>query len=111
MHKKRSQRTMHDDAVHDLFTALLSLKNSDELERFFKDLCTPQEIKALAERWRVCRLLDQEDLSYREINQRTGASVATIGRVARFLRTEPHHGYKLVLQRIRHTSSTQDKES
>lgn len=104
MNKKRSQLNTHDDTVRDLFAALLSLKNTDEIERFLKDLCTPQEIKALAERWRVCRLLDQEELSYREINQLTGASVATIGRVARFLRTEPHRGYQLVLQRMHRKS-------
>lgn len=104
MNKKRSQLNTYDDTVRDLFAALLSLKNTDEIERFLKDLCTPQEIKALAERWRVCRLLDQEELSYREINQLTGASVATIGRVARFLRTEPHRGYQLVLQRMHRKS-------
>ncbi|MCL4229872.1 TrpR like protein, YerC/YecD [Candidatus Dependentiae bacterium] len=110
MRKKRSQLNTYDDSVRDLFAALLSLKNIDEIERFLKDLCTPQEIKALAERWRVCRLLDLEELSYREINQLTGASVATIGRVARFLRTEPHRGYQLVLQRMRRKSPTQTKE-
>jgi TrpR-related protein YerC/YecD len=87
-------------AVDELFDALLTLKNRDDLERFMRDLCTPQEISVLAERWRVCKLLAQEDLSYREINQKTGASLATITRVARFLRTESHQGYSMVLKKM-----------
>jgi TrpR-related protein YerC/YecD len=66
-----------------------------------RDLCTPQELSALAERWRVCRLLAQGDLSYREINQKTGASLATITRVARFLKTEAHQGYTAVLKKMK----------
>ncbi len=88
-------------SIQDLYQALLLLKNSSEMDRFFKDLCTPQEIKTLAERWRVCQLLHEGTLSYREINGITGASLATIGRVARFLKDEPHKGYQLILQRIK----------
>jgi uncharacterized protein YerC len=54
----------------------------------------------LAERWRVCRLLNEGDLSYREIHDVTGASLATITRVARFLKDEPHHGYRSVLKKM-----------
>lgn len=89
-----------DLVVQELCQALLLLKNSEEMVRFFNDLCTPQEIRALAERWRVCRLLHQGDLSYREIGSKTGASLATIGRVARFLKEEPHRGYQLILERM-----------
>lgn len=89
-----------DTVIQELYEALLLLKTSEEMGRFFKDLCTPQEIKALAERWRVCKLLAQGTLSYREISSVTGASLATIGRVARFLNTEPHHGYQLILKRM-----------
>lgn len=88
------------DVVRDLYEAILMLKNVEEMDRFFKDLCTPQEIKDIAERWRVCKILDQDQLSYREINALTGASLTTIGRVARFLKTEPHQGYQLVLKRM-----------
>lgn len=88
------------DAIGKLFEALLLIKSTAEMDVFFKDLCTPQEIRALAERWRVCRLLNAGSLSYREINNLTGASLATIGRVARFLKEEPHRGYQLVLKRL-----------
>lgn len=84
-----------------LYDALLTLKNIDECERFFADLCTPQEIRSMQERWRVCQLLDQGDLSYREIQAESKASLVTITRVARFLKDEKNEGYKTVLHRIK----------
>lgn len=92
---------LQDRAILELFQAILLIKDEHEMQRFFKDLCTPQELRALAERWRVCKLLNAGDLSYRDINEKTGASLATIGRVARFLKEEPHHGYQLVLKRLK----------
>ena len=83
-----------------LFSALLQLQSAAEMQRFLVDLCTPQELKALEERWRVCQLLAKNNLSYRQIHEQTGVSLTTIGRVARFLNTEPHHGYRLALQRL-----------
>lgn len=98
---KNHKDVQKNDAVQELYEALLLIKNSEEMSRFFKDLCTPQEIRALSERWRVCKLLNEGTLSYREINSLTGASLATIGRVARFLNDEPHHGYQLVIKRMK----------
>lgn len=89
------------DAFKGLCQALLMLKNEQEAFNFMKDLCTPQEISALAERWRVCQLLHAGNLSYREIHDVTGASLTTIGRVARFLKDEPYQGYKTLLSRIK----------
>lgn len=87
----------------DLFDVLVSFDNKEEAQSFFTDLCTPAEIKALIERWKVCQLLDNSDLSYRQIHQKTGASLTTIGRVARFLRDENHGGYRSILNKIRET--------
>lgn len=84
---------------HSLFDAILSVKSRKELGRFLADLCTPGELRAFAERWQVARLLDAEKLTYREIAERTGASTATVVRVARFLNEMPHQGYRLVLDR------------
>ena len=89
----------------ELLDAFLSITSKDELHRFLKDLCTPQEISALTERWRVCKLLHTQEFSYREINEETGASLATITRVARFLKDEPHQGYTAVLAKLKHKSS------
>ena len=71
-----------------------------EMERFLTDLCTPAELRALSERWHVAQLLERGETSYREISAETGISTTTIGRVARFLRDEPHKGYRAVLDRI-----------
>lgn len=93
--------------AHELYQAILLLKTDDEVARFLRDLCTPQEISDLADRWQVCRLLEQGDLSYREIHQKTGVSLATITRVARFLKDEPHRGYITVLNRMKKQKTAQ----
>lgn len=91
----------HDEhKTIELAQAFIMLENKDEVFNFLKDLCTPQEISALQERWRVCQLLEQGGLSYRDINKITGASLTTIGRVARFLKDEPYQGYKKVLEKL-----------
>jgi TrpR-related protein YerC/YecD len=107
MNKSSGKKTVnskgrsHSDDFEALYDAFLQLKTRDECKRFMHDLCTPAEILAFAERWRVAKLLDENKLSYREIHTETGVSVTTIGRVARFLTQEPDHGYQLVLHRIK----------
>lgn len=91
----------HQKAIIDLCEALLLLETKEEAYNFLKDLCTPQEIGVLAERWKVCKLLNKGDLSYRDIQIITGASLTTIGRVARFLKDEPYHGYLTILNKMK----------
>lgn len=81
----------------ELCSALLTPGSEEEMCRLLNDLCTPAEIRTLAERWHVARLLDGTGLSYREIHEATGVSTTTIVRVARFLRQEPHQGYRRAL--------------
>ena len=88
-----------------LASALCQVEGPSEMERFLTDLCTPAELKALSERWRVAQILDSGDTSYREINAQTGVSTTTIGRVARFLKDEPHQGYRAVLDRQKANTS------
>jgi TrpR-related protein YerC/YecD len=90
-----------EDAQDDLFRAVLALETMEECRRFFLDLATPSELNALAERWHVAQLLDDGELSYREIHEQTGVSTTTITRVARFLGHEPNRGYRLVLDRLK----------
>jgi TrpR-related protein YerC/YecD len=87
------------DDITVLCEALLLLKTADEARRFLRDLATPGELQALAERWRVARLLNEGEKSYREISAETGVSTTTVTRVARFLTQEEHQGYRLVLDR------------
>jgi TrpR-related protein YerC/YecD len=64
------------------------------------DLCTPAEIRTLAERWHIARLLDGADLTYRDLHDATGVSTTTIVRVARFLKQERNFGYRMALDRL-----------
>jgi len=80
---------------------ILLLKNKKEVEEFFKDLCTPTELKALNERWAVAQLLYQDTLSYREIADKLKTSTTTVTRVARFLSNEQNDGYKTIIKRIK----------
>lgn len=89
-------RTSDVDALLD---ALLDLRDRGEAARFLRDLCTLGEIEDLAHRWAVVRLLD-DGLHYAEIAQRTGASTATITRIASWLR-HGEGGYQLALERLR----------
>lgn len=83
--------------------ALRASKSVKEVENFLVDLCTPAEVRALSERWHVAKLLDNGELSYRDIHAQTGVSTTTIGRVARFLNEEPHQGYRTILDRQKNT--------
>lgn len=85
----------------DLVDALLTLRTRGEVEAFLADLCTPGEIRALSERWRVARLLDGGEHSYREIAEKAGSSTATVVRVARFLKDMPYRGYRRALDRLK----------
>lgn len=96
-----TKQNRYNTAINDLCETLLLIETKNEAYNFLKDLCTPQELIALAERWRVCTLLEKGDLSYRDIHNITGASLTTIGRVARFLKNEPYHGYKTLLKKFK----------
>ena len=87
-----------DEATDQLFEAILTLKNVEECYAFFEDICTVTELKALAQRLEVAKML-QEELTYQQIQQLTHASTATISRVNRCL-SYGSDGYKLVLDRV-----------
>lgn len=80
-----------------LCRALISLRSAAECRNFLRDLCTPAELQALVDRWQVVELLEN-GLTYRRINDLTGVSVTTIGRVARFL-ADGHGGYRVAVDR------------
>jgi TrpR-related protein YerC/YecD len=105
------QETMTEGPSHewrtsetrDLFETILSLRDLDEAERFFRDLCTLAELQALAHRWQAARLLD-EGRPYHEVAARTGASTTTVTRVAHWLR-HGEDGYRQALDRRRRRSA------
>ena len=73
-----------DDNTDFLFQAILKLETMEECYRFFEDLCTVAEIKALSQRIVVAKMLSDKRV-YSDIVAATGASTATISRVNRSL--------------------------
>jgi TrpR-related protein YerC/YecD len=82
----------------ELFAAVLTLEDVDECYRFFDDLCTVSELKAMSQRFQVAEML-LRGMRYEDIEKRTGASSATISRVKRFVEYGSG-GYGLVSQRL-----------
>lgn len=89
---------LKSEAVDELFEAILELKDVEECYRFFEDLCTINEIKEMAQRWQVAKML-REKKTYVEIADKTGASTATISRVNRYL-NYGSDGYNIILDRL-----------
>ncbi len=98
-----TRRAVVNPKLKDPFTrrfcqAILTLKSEDECFRFFEDVCTIGEVKAIAQRLEIARLLFGGH-TYEEIARKTRASSATISRVRRFLEYGAD-GYRLVLGRL-----------
>ena len=87
------------DGLGELAEAFRSLRTTDELVRFLRDLCTRSELEALAHRWRAARLVD-EGVPYLEIAGRVPTSTATVTRVAQWVR-HGAGGYRVALERTR----------
>ncbi|MBR4201167.1 MAG: TrpR-like protein, YerC/YecD [Oscillospiraceae bacterium] len=90
------------DKAHlkDLYEAFAVLKSADEIEMFMQDLCTPQELVAIAQRYQIAKLLS-ENRRYAEIVEETGTSTATISRVNRSLSMVSSGGYAIVFDRLK----------
>lgn len=90
---------LKDDLTDQLFQGILSLTSEEECYQFFEDVCTIGELKAMAQRLEVARLL-KAGVIYDDIVAATGASTATISRVKRCLYYGAD-GYKTVLERLK----------
>ena len=66
----------------ELYQAILGLRDLEECRRFFEDLCTPNELRSMEQRYEVALCLEK-GMVYLDILKRTGASSATISRVRR----------------------------
>jgi TrpR-related protein YerC/YecD len=89
---------LKDEEADHLFRGILQLRNIDECYMFFEDVCTITEIKAIAQRFTVARML-KKGKTYSEIVEATGASSATISRVNHFIKYGAD-GYNIVLDRL-----------
>jgi len=86
-------KKIKNELTDKLFECILSMETVEECYQLFEDLCTINEIQAIAQRMEVAAMLDAKR-TYVEIAEKTGASTATISRVNRCL----HYGtdgYKL----------------
>jgi TrpR-related protein YerC/YecD len=82
----------------ELINAVLRLETPDEAARFLRDLCTLGELRDLGQRWAVVRRLNDGE-HYAAISRETGASTATITRIASWL-NHGEGGYREALDRL-----------
>ena len=92
-------RISKQEKNEDFYKAILLLENEEECYSFFRDVCTVTELRAMEQRFEVARMLTQGKV-YSEILERTGASSATISRVARSL-NDSTGGYDKVFDRMK----------
>lgn len=97
MKRRPNDNEQAEDAIDDLAIALQRLTTAAQVRAFLEDLCTPAELEAMSDRWKVVPLV-AEGVPYREIHDRTLVSVTTIGRVARTLERGAG-GYAAALKR------------
>ncbi len=97
------------DQLLPLSAVMAALPDAEAVKAFLLDLCTPAELQAMVDRWTVVQLL-QRGLSYRAINEKTGISVTTVGRVARFLEMG-NGGYQAALEALETANSGSKRES
>ena len=93
-------KPMDQTNLKDLYKAFSVLETAEEIEMFMQDLCTPQELVAIAQRYQIAKLLS-EDCRYAEIVEKTGTSTATISRVNRSLSMVSSGGYAIVFDRLK----------
>ncbi|MEL4105987.1 YerC/YecD family TrpR-related protein [Oscillospiraceae bacterium WX1] len=86
-----------------MYEAILTLRTVDECMRFFDDLCSVTELRAMEQRFQVAMLLSQGNI-YNNILEQTGASSATISRVNRSLMYGAD-GYEIAFKRLKEKES------
>lgn len=94
-----SNPKIKDPFIDKLFEAILTLENEAECYKFFEDICTVSELRSIAQRLEVAKMLEA-NFTYGEIAETTGASTATISRIKRALNYGAD-GYKLVLGKLK----------
>ena len=97
MNKNFKGATKKDRNI-ELYEAMLTLETVEECMKFFDDLCSITELRAMEQRYHVAKLLNEGHI-YSTILEQTGASSATISRVNRSL-LYGADGYEIVFQRL-----------
>jgi len=94
----KNKKIKQKNSENGLYEAMGKLRTTEEARKFLQDLCTPAELQAMADRWRIVPLI-KAGVPYRQIYEETGVSVTTIGRVARFIEAGTG-GYNLIYARV-----------
>ena len=103
--KMKKERQNADQEA--LFEAILTLRSPEECYAFFKDLCTYQELNAMAQRLQVAKMLHSGHV-FHEIVEETGASTATISRVNRAIK-DGCDGYQIIFDRTESPEPPKDE--
>ena len=99
-------RKLKDEDMDILFRGILKLQTVEDCYDFFEDLCTIAELRAMAQRFQVARMLDEGRI-YSDIVQETGASTATISRVNKCL-VYGSDGYRKMLDRLKEDETAEE---
>lgn len=99
---------LSSEFVDELFDAILLLKNREECYRFFEDICTIKELQSISQRLQVAKFL-RNNKTYHEIEEKTGASTATISRVNRCINYGAD-GYNIILDRLSSIENLEEME-
>ncbi|MDE7390384.1 MAG: TrpR-like protein, YerC/YecD [Lachnospiraceae bacterium] len=100
---------LNEENLDLLFEAITTLETVEDCRKFFEDLCTVPELKAMSQRLTVAKLLS-ENIVYSKIVAQTGASTATISRVNRSLNYNSCDGYALVFERMKKKNGDSQEE-
>ncbi len=94
----KSLKNSKKDRNIEMYEAILTMETVEECIRFFDDLCSVTELRAMEQRYHVAMLLNQGHI-YNSILEQTGASSATISRVNRSLMYGAD-GYEIAFKRL-----------
>jgi len=100
-------KSVFNKKTNNLFKAVLSLNTINEAQKFFRDLCTIEEIRDMSERFEIAKLIDS-GMTYRGIAKRLKISTTTVSRVAGWLKNGMG-GYKIVLNNLYHHKNLSGK--
>jgi len=95
----KASHNLQSKATKALFKAILKLKTPLEAAKFFRDLCTLEELAEMTKRWQAVQMI-AKDKPYRQVAQKTGLSTTTVTRIAYWL-NHGEGGYKLLLSRTK----------
>ncbi len=98
MENKKNETEKREKNLEMFFSAILSLKNIEECDKFFEDIFTAKELIDIPQRLEVAMLL-LKGKTYQEVGEVSGASNSTITRVSRCIQYG-RGGYKQIEERV-----------